>query len=212
MPTPQSLPTPQSPPTPQWLLERYIEAKDLVRPHLMQGIYAPDAVLTFSIATDSISFPPRVVGIDGITRTLVVDFGAKYSRCKTFYVCDSVPPKTAEVAILPWLVLMSEPTASRLRIGKGYYEWTLQRNGGGNLQVVAMHIHIEKMDAIDEIEPHLLETAQSVLSYPWLRPATLRSQFQTLVEADPAFAFLSDFRTPLDPVASGRPLSSPTST
>lgn len=204
--------TPQSLPNPQWILERYIEAKDLVRPQLMQGIYAPDAVLTFSIATDSISFPPRVVGIDGITKTLVVDFGAKYSRCKTFYVCDSVPLKTAEVAILPWLVLMSEPAASRLRIGKGYYEWTFQRRGEDGLQVVAMHIHIERMDAIEEIEPHLLETAQSVLSYPWLRPATLRSRFQTLVEAGPRFAFLSDFKTPLDPDASGRPLSAPTST
>jgi hypothetical protein len=74
-----------------------------------------------------------------------------------------------------------------------------------------MHIHIERMDAIDEVEPHLLETAQSVLSYPWLRPATLRSRFQTLVEADPAYAFLSEFRTPLDPATSGRPLSQPAS-
>jgi hypothetical protein len=212
MPTPQSLLTPQWLPTPQWLLERYIEAKDLMRPQLMREIYAPDAVLTFSIATDSISFPLRVEGIDGITNTLVVDFGAKYSRCKTFYVCDSVPPETAEVAILPWLVLMSETAASRLRIGKGYYRWTFQRTGGGKLQVIAMHIHIERMDAIDEVVPHLLETAQSVLPYPWLRPATLRSQFQTLVEAGPAYAFLSDFRIPLDPAASGMPLSQPTST
>jgi hypothetical protein len=211
MPTPRSLPTPPWLSTPQWLLERYIEAKDLVRPELMQKIYAADAVLTFSIATDSISFPPRVVGIDGITKTLVVDFGVKYSRCKTFYVCDSVPPKTVEVAILPWLVLMSEPAASRLRIGKGYYRWTFQRKSEDGPQVVAMHIHIERMDAIEEVEPHLLETTQSVLSYPWLRPATLRSQFQRLVEADPAYAFLGDFRTPLDPAASGRLLSQPTS-
>jgi hypothetical protein len=83
MPTHQSLLTPQS------LLERYVEAKDMVRPELMKEIYADDAVLTFSIATETISFPPRVVGINGITKTLVVDFAAKYSRCKTFYVCDS---------------------------------------------------------------------------------------------------------------------------
>jgi hypothetical protein len=193
--------------TPQMLLERYVEAKDLGRPQLMPQIYASDAVLTFSIATDSIWFPPRVAGIDGITRTLVVDFGAKYNRCKTFYVCDSVPPESARVAILPWLVLMSEPAASRLRIGKGYYRWTFQRKGEGALQVVAMHIHIERMDAADEVQAGLLETAQSVLPYPWLRPATLRSQFQTLVEADAVYACLSDFRSPGE-----SPLSQPTST
>lgn len=101
---------------------------------------------------------------------------------------------------------MSEPVASRLRIGKGYYRWTFQRKGEDGLQVVAMHIHIERMDVIDEAEGHLLETAQSVLSYPWLSPAMLRSKFQVLVEADPAFAFLSDFRIPLDLPARGKPL------
>jgi hypothetical protein len=206
------MPTSQSLSATQWLLERYVEAKDLVRPQLMREIYAPDAVLTFSIATDSISFPPRVEGIDGITKTLVVDFGIRYTRCKTFYVCDSAPPETAEVAILPWLVLMSEPAASRLRIGKGCYEWTFQRGGGVNLRVIAMHIHIERMDAVDEVAPHLLDAAQSVLSYPWLSPAMLRSGLQTLIDADPAYGFLSGFRTPLDPAASGRPRSGPIST
>ena len=198
-------------PTPQSLLERYIEAKDLTRPQLMPEIYAPDAVLTFSIATDSISFPLRVAGIEGITKTLVVDFAARFSRCKTFYVCGSMPPTTVEVAILPWLVLMSEPAASCLRVGKGYYRWTFQRKSADALQVAAMHIHIDRMDAIDEVEPRLLEAAQSVLSYPWLAPARLRSEFQALVEADPAFAFLRDFRTPVDPAASGKPFSQPTS-
>jgi hypothetical protein len=193
--------------TPQELLERYVEAKDLGRPQLMPQIYAADAVLTFSIATDSIWFPPRVAGIDAITQTLVVDFGAKYTRCKTFYVCDSAPPESVRVAILPWLVLMSEPAAARLRIGKGYYRWTFQRKGEDAQQVAAMHIHIERMDAIDEVDADLLETAQAVLPYPWLRPATLRSQFQTLIEADAAYACLSDFRTPGE-----APLLQPTST
>ena len=49
------------------LLERYIEAKDRVRPHLMQEIYAPDAVLTYTIATDTIAFPARVSGRESIS-------------------------------------------------------------------------------------------------------------------------------------------------
>ena len=137
--------------TPQYLLERYVEAKDLVRPHLMQEIYAAGAVLTFSIATDSITFPRRVSGIDGITKTLVVDFGAKYSRCKTFYVCDSLPQKADKIT-MPWLVLMSEPALACLRIGKGYYEWTFGPRGNQGVQVVAMHIHIETVDAIADAE------------------------------------------------------------
>ena len=88
---------------------------------MMQTIYAANAVLTFSIATDTISFPHRVVGLDAITKTLIVDFGTKFSRCKTFYICDSTPDQEASIAILPWLVLMRESASSRLRIGKGYY-------------------------------------------------------------------------------------------
>ncbi|HXX02276.1 MAG TPA: hypothetical protein VEJ00_13760, partial [Candidatus Acidoferrales bacterium] len=100
--------------TPQLLLERYVEAKDLTRPQLMPDIYAPDAILTFSIATDSIDFPRRVAGRDAITRTLVVDFAARFSRCKTFYVCESPPRETAHPVVLPWLVLMREGALDQL--------------------------------------------------------------------------------------------------
>jgi hypothetical protein len=185
--------------TPRSLLERYVEAKDQVRPQLMPTIYAANAVLTFSIATDTISFPPRVVGLDGITKTLIVDFGTKFSRCKTFYICDSMPEQEERIAILPWLVLMRESASSRLRIGKGYYKWTFGQPGDVNMQVSAIHIHIERMDAIEDAEGHLLTIAQSVLPYPWLFPAVLRSEFERLTETDPAFAFLDAFSMPFDP-------------
>src|SRR5580765_4769407 len=142
--------------TRQLLLERYVEAKDLTRPHLMRQIYTADAVLTFSIATDSISFPEKVTGIDGITRTLIVDFGAKYNRCKTYYVCDSLPENTDGITIVPWLVLMHEPARARLRIGKGHYEWTFGPEARESMQVTAMHIHIERMDPIDDADGRLL--------------------------------------------------------
>lgn len=185
--------------TPQSLLERYVEAKDLVRPHLMQQIYAADAVLTFSIATDSIDFPRRVAGIDQITNTLIVDFAAKYNRCKTFYVCESQPLETDKTVVLPWLVLMREPALARLRIGKGYYNWTFEQRSDGGMQVVAMHIHIAAMDAIDDADGHILSAAQAPLTYPWLRPTLMRSELGGLAEADPAFAYLSAFALPVDP-------------
>jgi hypothetical protein len=192
--------------TPQLLLERYVEAKDSVRPRLMQQIYAPDAILTFSIATDSIDFPRRVAGIDRITKTLIVDFAAKYSRCKTFYVCESPPRETDKTAILPWLVLMRESALARLRIGKGYYEWTFEQEAQGVIQVVAMHIHIERMDAIDDADGHLLGAAKAPLTYPWLRPTVMRSRLGDLAAADPAFAFLSAFTVPVDPATLRGPL------
>jgi hypothetical protein len=195
--------------SPQLLLERYVEAKDLVRPRLLREIYAPDAVLTFSIATDSIDFPRRVAGIDQITKTLIVDFAAKYSRCKTFYVCQSPPGEADRTVILPWLVVMREGALARLRIGKGYYEWTFEQRSDGEIQVVAMHIHIAAMDAIDDADGRLLSAAQSALTYPWLPPTLMRSKLRGLAEADHAFAFLSAFAVPVDPALCGVPLSPP---
>jgi len=195
--------------TPQSLLERYVEAKDLVRPQLMQEIYAPQAILTFSIATDSIDFPRRVAGIEEITKTLIVDFAAKYSRCKTFYVCESPPGEADKTVILPWLVLMRESALARLRIGKGYYEWTFEKRSDRDIRVVAMHIYIAAMDAIDDADGQLLTAAQSALTYPWLPPTLMRSKLRGLAETDPGFAFLGAFAAPVDPAMCGEAVPPP---
>jgi hypothetical protein len=159
----------------------------------MAQIYAPDAVLTYSFATDSIRFPARVSRLEDITRTLVVDFATRYSRCKTYCVAESPPESSEHMAFVSWLVLMREHAAASLRIGKGCYEWTLGARGW----VAAMHIHIERMDAIADPDGILLEEAQAVLPYPWLAPQTLRSGFQALLERDAAFAFLEPFKAPV---------------
>ena len=75
---------------PKDLLEAYLEAKDLDRPSLILECYTPNAVLTYSIATDTIAFPSRILGADAIAQTLVRDFRKKFDRCKTYYVCDSM--------------------------------------------------------------------------------------------------------------------------
>jgi len=186
-------------PTPRLLLERYVEAKDLTRPQLMPEIYAPDAILTFSIATDSIDFPRRVAGIDAITRTLVVDFADRFSRCKTFYVCESPPKDTDNPVALPWLVLMREGALAQLRIGKGYYRWTFEKRGGEAFRVIAMHIHITAMEPIADADGRLLGAAQEPLTYPWLAPALMSSKLSGLAEADPALVFLRGFVSPVDP-------------
>jgi hypothetical protein len=179
------------------LLERYVAAKDGNRPHLMTRIYAADAVLTYSIATDSISFPPRTVGLEAITRTLVTEFGQRFARCRTYYVVDDPPTGGASIPFIPWLVLMREEAQSCARVGKGFYTWTFDHTGSGPLRVKAMHIHIERMDLVADRGGELLETLQSRLSYPWLRAARLRDAFRGIGGANPAAAFLEDFSEPM---------------
>ena len=191
------------------LLERYIEAKDRVRPHLMQEIYAPDAVLTYTIATDTIAFPARVSGRESITKTLVVDFALSYTRCRTFYICDALPPADATGALLlPWLVLMSESASGRMRIGRGFYRWTFVPHERDGMTVSAMHIHIERMDPIEDAGGRLLAAAQGDLPYPWLPPGVLQAHFAVLAQGDPAFGFLREFSVPFDPRATATPATS----
>jgi len=184
--------------TAQALLERYVQAKDLTRPQLMQDIYLPDAELTYSIVTDSIAFPSRTLGVQSITRTLVVDFAARFAQCKTYYVCDSAPAPDTQIAVVPWLVLMREPATACLRAGKGCYRWSFARDTDGALRAAAMHIHIERMEPIADETGDLLRAMQATLPYPWLPPAVMRAQFDALLARDARFAFLTDLRSPLD--------------
>jgi hypothetical protein len=184
-------------PTPRSLLERYVRAKDSVQPELMREIYASNAELAYSIATDAISFPARAVGLDAITRTLVVDFATRFGQCRTYYVSDAPPADDSAFVRVPWLVVMREAAAASLRIGKGYYEWTFVRNAASELRVTAMRIHIERMDAIADPDATLLAAAQAELPYPWLAPATLRAAYQRRAAAQSTLAFLHDFETPL---------------
>ncbi|MEO8629961.1 MAG: hypothetical protein ABI612_17925 [Betaproteobacteria bacterium] len=183
------------------LLERYVEAKDLVRAHLMEHIYTPHAVLTFSIATDTIAFPARVTGREALTQTLVVDFAERFDSCRTYYVTPTRPstqhvtPAMQSTVSLPWLVLMRETATASMRIGKGFYRWSFALEP--LLRVEAMHIHIERMDPIADPDSRLLRTAQSRLPYPWLTPAILRDDFAHHVESDAALAFLQDFEQPI---------------
>ena len=179
-----------------YMLERYVAAKDGNRPHLMAEIYAPDAVLTYSIATDSISFPARTVGVDAITRTLVVDFGQRFTRCQTYYIVDVPPAGDASIPFVPWLVLMREEARSSTRVGRGFYAWTFARANAGQLRVTAMHIHIERMDLIDDPDSQPLANLQAPLPYPWLPPAALGDAFHRLT-IGAAAASLEEFKRPM---------------
>jgi hypothetical protein len=178
------------------LLERYVEAKDRTLPERMPDIYLPDAVLTYSIETDEISFPSEVRGVQGITDTLVREFGKRFAACKTYYVCEMPPQGTQDIGSLPWLVAMREIAAGALRLGKGYYRWQFARSDGGRLAVQAMHIHIERMAAIPDADGAKLMAIQSGLPYPWLTPAALQCRMDELAAASQALELLRPFCQP----------------
>lgn len=182
--------------TPKNLLEAYLEAKDLNRPSVILERYTPNAVLTYTIATDTTSFPDKVLGAEAIAQVLVRDFRKKFDRCKTYYVCDSIVDRDQRIDFLPWLVIMREASNSALRVGKGYYKWQFE-SGETRMRVCAMHIHIERMDNIEDRDGKTLRALQSELPYPWLPPATLLEIFERLIKQAPTFAFLDVFKTPV---------------
>ena len=182
--------------TPKQLLEAYLEAKDLNRPPVILACYTPDAVLTYSIATDTISFPDKVQGADAIAQTLVREFRKNFDCCKTYYVCDSIVDDGERIDFIPWLVIMRQASNSALRVGKGYYRWRF-KSDETRLRVRAMHIHIERMDIIEDRDGNTLRALQSALPYPWLQPATLRETFERLIQQAAGFAFLDTFMAPV---------------
>ncbi|WP_341313880.1 hypothetical protein WN982_00280 [Paraburkholderia sp. IMGN_8] len=173
-------------------LETYIDAKDNTRAERIAEAFAPDAVLTISLATSNIAFPARTVGIDAIAKTLVSDFGAQYAQCRTYYVCDSLAVKDRTIEALPWLVVMRELATGALRVGHGVYRWTFDEAA----RVAQFHIHIARMDVVPDADGALLAALQNGLSYPWLAPADMQQHFTSLARSTPAMAFVDAFSRP----------------
>ena len=173
-------------------LETYIDAKDNTRANRIAEAFAPDAVLTISLATSNIAFPARTVGTDAIAKTLVTDFGAQYAQCCTYYVCDSLAVDNGTIDALPWLVVMRERATGALRVGHGLYRWTFDAVPA----VTGFHIHIARMDVVPDVDGKLLEALQDGLSYPWLVPADLHTHLTSLARSTPALAFVEAFSRP----------------
>ncbi|WP_321907145.1 hypothetical protein [Paraburkholderia sp. J11-2] len=180
-------------------LETYIDAKDNTKPARIHEAFAPDAELTFSLATPNITFPARSVGAEAIAKTLVSDFGERYSRCRTYYLgaADALVVRERTIDALPWLVVMREDAAGALRIGHGTYRWTFDANDA-RPRVSAFHIHIARMDVIDDPDGARLERLQDGLSYPWLAAGELAARYGALAQdASGAFEFALAFAHPV---------------
>ncbi|WP_316154856.1 nuclear transport factor 2 family protein [Cupriavidus sp. BIC8F] len=174
-------------------LAQYVEAKDNNRPALIHEAFAPDASLTFSIDTDSISFPPKADGADAIASTLVSEFAKSFDRCRTYYIGDVAAALDGNAMTIPWLVVMRETAASALRVGKGYYRWGFAADDDGTYRIASLHIHIERMDTIADPGAVTLAALQAALPYPWLPAPVLAASIEAQTSAHPALGFLNVF-------------------
>ncbi len=178
------------------VVETYLQAKDYWRPGLMERVCVPEAVLEFSLANADMAFPARVPGRDAITRTLVAEFGLRFKRCRTYCVCDQ-PPRPATGWELPWLVVMQEADGGDLRLGRGFYRWQFTGCADAVTRAHALHIHIERMDRLDDPDAGILAAIQAGLTYPWLSPALLERHLLAVAAAFPGQASLAEFAHPL---------------
>ncbi|WP_250514580.1 hypothetical protein [Caballeronia sp. INDeC2] len=173
------------------LLESYIRAKDLNQPALIFDCFDANASLTFEIATDAIDFPRSVSGALAIAKTLVADFGERFDRCRTYYLCEAPEVADDGVCTMPWLVVMRQKDNGALRLGKGTYRWRI-----GAERIVGLHIAIARMDVIDDPSSLKLQALQTSLNYPWLTHAELTRHIAELAETPLASGFLLPFAQP----------------
>ncbi|MFM0500841.1 hypothetical protein [Paraburkholderia caffeinilytica] len=178
------------------LLEGYLRAKDLNHPELISECFSPDAELTFSIATDDIDFPRLVVGAPAIARTLVADFGERFDRCRTYYICAEPEVDENRACVMPWLVVMRQKDSGSLRIGKGVYQWRFGTGVEGADAIVRLHIHIERMDAVPDPDAAMLSALQGALPYPWLPPVALRDGVANFIATGSDAGFALPFQQP----------------
>ncbi len=187
--------------TAEALLNQYIEAKDNNRPAIIDTAFAHDAWLTISLDTYAISFPSRTEGAPAIARTLVSDFARTFDRCRTYYISDSQSWHDGAMTV-PWLVAMRETVAGKLRVGRGYYRLGFF-TADGQSRIASFHIHIDRMDVLDDPGAQALAALHDALPYPCLSPAELKAGVERVLANRPSLGVLSAFEEPA-PLPSGR--------
>lgn len=131
-----------------------------------------------------------------IAKTLVTDFGARFDRCRTYYVCAEPRVDEGQICSMPWLVVMRQKEAESLRIGKGIYRWRFGNETGNADRIVQLHIHIERMDAVPDPCAEKLNALQAALLYPWLPPAELRDKLASFIATSSDAEFALPFKQP----------------
>lgn len=153
----------------QSTIEAYVRGKDEHRPHLAARAFAEDAVLSMTVASSAIAFPPLTQGRDAIVDLLVRDFARTYENVRTLCLADPPSPGCRAFAC-DWLVGMSVKDDRTVRVGCGRYDWTFESMDGRPATQLAIAIDLMQAlsaDTIDAVMAWLL-----ALPYPWCSRAS----------------------------------------
>ena len=145
------------------VLLTYVRAKDENRPHLLAGVFAPDATLEVRNKSSAIAFPAVTAGREAIADVLVRSFAKSYENVYTFYMAR--PTAEATDIACDWLVCMTEKDSGSVRVGCGRYDWTLQADPPGLASRLVISIEAMQVLAPDQFEP-VFAWVRS-MDYPW---------------------------------------------
>ena len=151
------------PPAPELVLRGYLHAKDENRPHLLQAVFAEDALLEVRNKASNIEFPAVTHGRDAIADVLVRRFNQTYENITSFYMAR--PPAGAVAFACDWLVVMTEKDGGCVRVGCGRYEWALRASAP--CLASALRITIEVMQVLPAARFDEVFAWVGRMSYPW---------------------------------------------
>lgn len=152
---------------PEAVLRSYFRAKDENRPHLLAGVFAPDALLEVRNNSGTVAFPAVTMGREAIAEVLVRAFNKTYEDIYSFYMAR--PADTAHVFSCRWLVCMAVKDGRSVRVGCGRYDWGFEPEPSG--LAASLRITIDTMLVLPEDTHPLVLPWLLRLSYPWSSPA-----------------------------------------
>lgn len=152
---------------------RYVQGKDTNQARLLQGVFSDDAVLKMLVQSDDVSFPPEVVGQEGIIKTLCSEFNERFEDIRTLCLLDTVL-RSNNLMNCRWLVGMTSKETGVLHLGYGEYHWTFEKDYSelSQHQVKKLTIVIDGMillpqDQLDDKDKIVIVDWLSSCTYPW---------------------------------------------
>lgn len=169
------------------VLRDYFHAKDENRPHLLEGVFAPEAQLEVRNSTGTISFPAVTEGREAIADILVRQFAQAYENIYSFYM-DRPAGATAATFSCDWLVGMSEKEGKNVRIGCGRYDWSFQAGPPFLTNRLVITIAVMEVLPPSQLKPVLAWLRG--LDYPWTTAAAVRAAAPVIADLAPVLRYL----------------------
>jgi len=149
--------------SPADVLRTYFHAKDENRPHLLDRVFTPVAVLEIRNQTSTIAFPSLMSGRDAIADVLARDFAKTYENVYSFYL--QRPTGALPEFDCQWVVAMTEKDSRSARLGCGRYAWQFDADSNGLAN--RLTIDIAEMGVLEPSAAGETFAALALLTYPW---------------------------------------------